>query len=92
MTDDRCKGWAICAPAKPRLKVRKARAAITQYNVAVALARRGHFANAKEYALAALRNFQTYGEGAKDELMKTFKLIAMIDQGLKSKGGLEIGA
>jgi hypothetical protein len=35
------------------------------YNVALALALRGRFPDANEYALAALRNFQTYGERAK---------------------------
>jgi len=55
-------------------------AAQTQGNVAIALARRGRLADAKEYALAALRNFQTYGEGAKDEVLKTLALIAWIDK------------
>ncbi|MGA2074532.1 MAG: tetratricopeptide repeat protein [Terriglobia bacterium] len=58
-------------------------AAKTQFNTAVALARRGRFHDAKEYALAALRNYQTYGEGAKDDVLKTLKLIAYIDNAMK---------
>jgi tetratricopeptide (TPR) repeat protein len=55
-------------------------AANTQYNVAGALALRGRLADAKEYALAALRNYQTYGEGAKDDVLDTLKLLAQIDK------------
>jgi tetratricopeptide (TPR) repeat protein len=55
-------------------------AAQTQLSVARALAQRGRFPDAKEYALAALRNFQTYGEGAKDEVLETLELIALIDK------------
>jgi tetratricopeptide (TPR) repeat protein len=39
----------------------------TRRNVALALSSSGRFADAKEYALAALRNFETYGAStAKD--------------------------
>jgi tetratricopeptide (TPR) repeat protein len=55
-------------------------AARTQRNVARALARGGRFPDAKEYALAALRNFQTYGEGAKNDVLETRELIALIDK------------
>jgi tetratricopeptide (TPR) repeat protein len=55
-------------------------AAQTQRNVARALLLRGRFPDAKEYALAALRNFQTYGEGAKDDVLDTRELIALIDK------------
>jgi tetratricopeptide (TPR) repeat protein len=55
-------------------------AAQTQRNVALALVQRGRFPDAKEYALAALRNYQTYGEGAKDDVLKTLELIAWIDK------------
>jgi tetratricopeptide (TPR) repeat protein len=55
-------------------------AANARYNVAAALASRRRFPDAKEYALAALRNFQTYGEGAKDEVLQTLELIALIDK------------
>jgi len=56
-------------------------AALTRYNVA--LARRGRFADAKDYAVAALRGFEAYGEGAKEKVLKTLKLIADIEKGLK---------
>jgi tetratricopeptide (TPR) repeat protein len=56
-------------------------AALTQYNIA--LAQGGRFPDAKEYALAALRNYETYGEGAKDAVLKTRKLIALIEKGIK---------
>jgi tetratricopeptide (TPR) repeat protein len=55
-------------------------AAQTQRNVARALALRGRLPDAKEYALAALRNFQTYGEGAKGDVLQTLELIAAIDK------------
>jgi hypothetical protein len=58
-------------------------AAQTRANVARALAQRGRFADAKDYAVAALRGYEAYGEGAKEEVLKTLKLIAMIDKGLK---------
>ena len=38
------------------------------------------------YALAALRNFQTYGDLAAHEIQRTLHLIAEIDQALKAKG------
>ncbi len=59
-------------------------AAQTRYNVALALARSGRFGDAKEYAGAALRGFQTFGDRAKDKVMETLKLIAGIDQDLKA--------
>jgi len=58
-------------------------AALTRYNVALALPRRGRFANAKDYAVAALLGFEAYGEGAKEKVLKTLKLIADIEKGLK---------
>jgi tetratricopeptide (TPR) repeat protein len=59
------------------------RAAQTRHNVAFALAHGRRFGDAKEYALAALRGYQSFGDHAKDAVMKTLKLIADIDQGLK---------
>ena len=55
-------------------------AAQTRYNVALALAQSGRFGDAREYALAALRNYQTCGPGAADEIQKTLDLIAQIDK------------
>ena len=43
----------------------------------------GRFPDAKDYALAALRNYEPYGEGAKDDVLKTLKLIAYIDNAMK---------
>ncbi len=59
-------------------------AAQTRSNVALALARRGRFGDAKEYAVAALRGYQTFGDRAKEEVMKTLELIAQIEQELKA--------
>jgi tetratricopeptide (TPR) repeat protein len=53
-------------------------AAQTRFNVAVALARAGRFADARQYAEAALRGYQTYGPGAAAEVQKTLGLIADI--------------
>jgi len=55
-------------------------AARTRFNVAVALARAGRLADAREYALAALRNYQTYGERAAEDIQRTQGLIAEIEQ------------
>ena len=61
-------------------------AAQTQHNVAVALAKAGRLADAKEYALAALRNYQTYGDRAADKIQKTLQLIGLIEQLSKAQG------
>lgn len=65
-------------------------AAQTRYNVALTLAGRGRFADAKEYAVAALRGYQTFGDRAKDEVMETLELIARIEKAQKAEG--ELGA
>jgi tetratricopeptide (TPR) repeat protein len=61
-------------------------AAQTQGNVAQALAKAGRLADAKDYALAALRNFETYGDRAAQEIQKTLQLIAWIEQLPKAQG------
>jgi tetratricopeptide (TPR) repeat protein len=53
-------------------------AAQTRYNVALALMDDGQFADARQYAEAALRNFQAYGGGAADDVQKTLALISSI--------------
>jgi tetratricopeptide (TPR) repeat protein len=58
-------------------------------NFASTLARAARFKDAKEYAVAALRGYQTFGDRAKDEVMKTLKLIASIDKALKTGGKKE---
>jgi tetratricopeptide (TPR) repeat protein len=55
-------------------------AAQTHYNVAVDLLNAGRFADARDYAHAALRNFQTYGASAQQDIQNTLDLIARIDK------------
>ena len=50
-------------------------AAQTRFNVALALAQAGRLADAREYAHAALRNYQTYGDRAAGEIQRTQELI-----------------
>jgi tetratricopeptide (TPR) repeat protein len=57
--------------------------------IAVALAEGGRFADAREYALAALRNYQTYGASAADQVQKTLTLIAIIEKAIKPESGDE---
>ncbi len=54
-------------------------AGTTRFNVALALAKASRLADAREYAHAALRNFETYGEGAAEEIQKTRRLIEKIE-------------
>jgi tetratricopeptide (TPR) repeat protein len=60
-------------------------AARTRFNVALALRDAGRLADAREYALAALRNFQTYGDRAAAEIQKTQGLIAEIERAMGKK-------
>ena len=53
-------------------------AAQSRYNVALALARAGRLADARQYADAALRDFQTYGAGTAQDVEDTLDLIAEI--------------
>jgi len=62
------------------------RAAQTRFNVAADLAATGRFADALEYAKAALRNYETFGERAAENIQKTRELIADIEEALKAKG------
>jgi tetratricopeptide (TPR) repeat protein len=55
-------------------------AAVTRYNVALAFLDARRFADARDYAHAALRNFQTYGAGAQQDIQDTLDLIARIDK------------
>lgn len=59
-------------------------AAETRVNVAISLTRGGRLADAKEYAVAALRNFQTYGPSATREVQNTLDLIAEIERAAKT--------
>jgi tetratricopeptide (TPR) repeat protein len=67
-------------------------AAQTRYSFGVLLAQSRRFTDAKEYALAALRGYQTFGDRAKDDVTKTNELIALIEKAQKAGGGeLEAG-
>jgi len=57
-------------------------AATARRNVALALAQAGRLADAREYARAALRNFQTYGDRAAAEIQETQELIAAIEEAM----------
>jgi len=59
-------------------------AATARRNVALALAQAGRLADAREYAHAALRNFETYGDRAADKIEKTQGLIAAIERDMES--------
>ncbi|MCI0647548.1 MAG: tetratricopeptide repeat protein [Chloroflexi bacterium] len=59
----------------------------TRRNVARALVQRGRLADAREYARAALRNFQVYGERAAAEIQKTEGLLAWIEEAMGSSNG-----
>jgi len=54
-------------------------AAQTRFNVALALADSGRVPDAREYARAALRNFETYGAGAAEMIQRTQQLLARLD-------------
>ncbi|MEK7326089.1 MAG: hypothetical protein AAB217_12610, partial [Chloroflexota bacterium] len=58
-------------------------AAQTRTNVAIALSQAGRLADAREYAYAALRNFETYDERAAEEIQKTRGLIEGIEKMMK---------
>ncbi|HKZ84207.1 MAG TPA: tetratricopeptide repeat protein, partial [Anaerolineae bacterium] len=58
-------------------------AAQTRGNVAIALAQVGRLADAREYAYAALRNYETYGGGAADKIQETRGLIEEIERQMK---------
>ena len=60
-------------------------AAVTRRNVAANLAMAGRFADALEYAHAALRNFETFGPGAAEDVKRTQGLIAKIEDLMESE-------
>jgi tetratricopeptide (TPR) repeat protein len=53
-------------------------AATTRYNVAIALTNARRLADARQYADAALRGYQTYGQGAAKDVQDTLALISAI--------------
>ncbi|MFP3940767.1 MAG: tetratricopeptide repeat protein [Thermoanaerobaculia bacterium] len=54
----------------------------TRFNVALLLARAGRFPDAREYARAALRDFESYGDRAATMIETTRRLLAQIEQHL----------
>jgi tetratricopeptide (TPR) repeat protein len=54
----------------------------TRFNVAVDLLQSGRLTDAREYARAALRNFEPYGPGAAAETQRAQQLLARIEQAL----------
>jgi tetratricopeptide (TPR) repeat protein len=61
-------------------------AAQTRFNVAIDLAQSGRLSDARQYALAALRDFQSYGDRAADDVADTEQLLAHIDQTIQEQG------
>lgn len=61
-------------------------AAQTRSNVAIALLQSGRLSDAREYALAALRDFQSYGDRAADMTTETEQLLALIEQAIQEHG------
>jgi tetratricopeptide (TPR) repeat protein len=57
-------------------------AAQTRYNVAITLMHADRFADAQQYAEAALREYRTYGPGAAQEVQQTLALISHIAEGV----------
>jgi tetratricopeptide (TPR) repeat protein len=58
-------------------------AAQDRFNVALALAQAGRLADAREYALAALRNYETFGDRAAEKIQETRGLVARIEEDMK---------
>lgn len=56
---------------------------VTYVNVALALKRGNRFDDAHLYAHAALRNFETFGNQAAEEIQKTKRPIAGIERDMK---------
>ncbi len=59
-------------------------AAQTRSNIASALARRGRLGEARTWAQAALRGFESYGERARADIDKIRQLLEQIDQTMRS--------
>ncbi len=60
-------------------------AAQARMSVAIDLAGANRLADARAYALAALRNFETYGDRAADKIQQIYNFVAQIDHLLTSK-------
>jgi tetratricopeptide (TPR) repeat protein len=55
-------------------------AANARFNVTFGLLQAGRLSDAAEYARAALRNFETYGQGAAADIQDTQQLLKRIEQ------------
>jgi len=62
------------------------RAAQARYKIAASLAGTGRLADAREYAHAALRNYETFGDRAAEDIQELQKFIAAIEEVLKLGG------
>jgi tetratricopeptide (TPR) repeat protein len=62
-------------------------AALTRYNVALALVRAGRLLDAREYARAARDGFASYGAAAEAEVQRAQGLIERIDKAIAGKNG-----
>ena len=58
-----------------------------RFNVAATLFDAGRLTDARAYAEAALANFRTFGDRAADDIQKSERLIAEIDQAVAKKAG-----
>ena len=58
------------------------RAGKTRFNIALALTESSRHRDAREYALAALHNYETIGDSAKDETENARLLLARIEKAL----------
>jgi hypothetical protein len=60
-------------------------AAVTRFNIAATLVEAGRFPDALEYAKAALRGYESYGQRAAAEIEQTQGRIAWIEQAAKAE-------
>jgi hypothetical protein len=58
-------------------------AATARLSVALALADAGRLVDAREYALAALRNYETFGDRAAEEIERARGLVVEIEEAIK---------
>ena len=62
-------------------------AGITRFNIGLDLANAGRLADAREYAHAALRNFEAFRNRAAEEIQQTQSLIERIERDIEGRGG-----
>lgn len=60
-------------------------AGFVQNNLAIMLSQNGRLPDALLYACAALRNFEPYGQGAAEDVAKTQRVIAAIEQAMEKQ-------